>query len=100
MSPVDVERLKGEAKQLKALLEACPDPAADEMLRALKPLLDAAQVGDLRAPIRTVPGGWQFHEGTLRQYPELEEAYAQLSATATGVDRAELRDFFERLGAT
>lgn len=85
---MDQQRLQACTAELRQLLArlAGADTEAADLCSALEPLLALAGSGALVAPLPwgDIPGGRYFTEGGLRQYPELEQAFARFRIEATG----------------
>lgn len=85
---MDQQRLQACAAQLQQLLArlAPADVEVADLRGALEPLLALAGSGALAAPLPwgDIPGGRYFTEGGLRQYAELEQAFARFRIEATG----------------
>ena len=48
-------------------------------------ILESAIDGSLEIPINRVPRSYDFHEGDLRQYQDLEDAYSRFAVLAKGL---------------
>ena len=92
---MDQQRLQARAAELEQLLArlALVDGEVADLRSALKALLALAGSGALSAPLPwgDIPGGRYFTEGGLRQYPELEQAFARFRIEATGGESPALR---------
>jgi hypothetical protein len=91
---IDPPLLQARSNRLKQLLEGYADsePEAALCLKQLSPLFAEAMANKIHTPHRGVaPCAFYFVEGRLRQYPELEEAFADFSAALQGLDDAALR---------
>ncbi len=92
---MDQQRLQAHAAELEQLLArlAPADAEVADLRSALEPLLALAGSGALTAPLPwgDIPGGRYFTEGGLRQYPELEQAFARFRIEATGGESPALR---------
>ncbi|MGF6214651.1 hypothetical protein ABIE30_000165 [Janthinobacterium lividum] len=92
---MDQQRLQAHAAELEQLLArlAPTDGEVADLRSALEPLLALAGSGALSAPLPwgDIPGGRYFTEGGLRQYPELEQAFARFRIEATGGESPALR---------
>ncbi|WP_231958022.1 hypothetical protein [Janthinobacterium lividum] len=92
---MDQQRLQAHAAELEQLLArlAPADGEVADLRSALEPLLALAGSGALSAPLPwgDIPGGRYFTEGGLRQYPELEQAFARFRIEATGGESPALR---------
>ncbi|MGX9696537.1 hypothetical protein ACWYXK_06075 [Janthinobacterium lividum] len=92
---MDQQRLQVHAAELEQLLArlAPTDGEVADLRSALEPLLALAGSGALSAslPWGDIPGGRYFTEGGLRQYPELEQAFARFRIEATGGESPALR---------
>lgn len=69
------------------------DAEASALHAALAPLIEDARKGKIATPVewRDVPGGYAFSEGRLRQYADLEQAYAAFKIEVTGGESPVLR---------
>ncbi|MEA1677407.1 hypothetical protein [Nitrospirillum sp. BR 11163] len=85
---MDQTLIQQSAIKLEALLRqyAAADSEAAELLEGLKDLVFNAKIGGIKSPIdrRDIPGSWYFFEGNLRQYKDLEEAFAEFKFQITG----------------
>ena len=92
---MDQQRLQARAAELEQVLArlAPADGEVADLRSALKALLALAGSGALSAPLPwgDIPGGRYFTEGGLRQYPELEQAFARFRIEATGGESPALR---------
>ncbi|OEZ58412.1 hypothetical protein [Janthinobacterium lividum] len=92
---MDQQRLQAHAAELEQLLARLgpADGEVADLRSALEPLLALAGSGALSAPLPwgDIPGGRYFTEGGLRQYPELEQAFARFRIEATGGESPALR---------
>ena len=92
---MDQQRLQALAAELEQVLArlALVDGEVADLRSALDPLLALAGSGALSAPLPwgDIPGGRYFTEGGLRQYPELEQAFARFRIDATGGESPALR---------
>ncbi|QKY10183.1 hypothetical protein [Janthinobacterium lividum] len=92
---MDQQRLQAHAAELEQLLArlAPNDGEVADLRSALEPLLALARSGALSAPLPwgDIPGGRYFTEGGLRQYPELEQAFARFRIETTGGESPALR---------
>lgn len=92
---MEQQRLQASAAELEQWLArlASADGEVADLRSALEPLLALAGSGALSAPLPwgDIPGGRYFTEGGLRQYPELEQAFARFRIEATGGESPALR---------
>ncbi|MDZ5635542.1 MULTISPECIES: hypothetical protein [unclassified Janthinobacterium] len=92
---MDQQRLQAHAAELEQWLArlASADGEVADLRSALEPLLALAGSGALTTPLPwgDIPGGRYFTEGGLRQYPELEQAFARFRIEATGGESPALR---------
>ena len=92
---MDQQRLQAHVAELEQLLArlAPNDGEVADLCSALEPLLALAGSGALSAPLPwgDIPGGRYFNDGSLRRYPELEQAFARFRIEATGGDSPALR---------
>ncbi|MBW3507734.1 MULTISPECIES: hypothetical protein [Janthinobacterium] len=92
---MDQQSLQARAAELEQVLGrlAGADTEVADLRSALEPLLALAGSGALTAPLAwgDIPGGRYFNEGSLRRYPELEQAFARFRIEATGGDSPALR---------
>ena len=94
--------LKEKAEALLAELEkhSALDPGVKGLMAALHPLLEASLTCEILSPVewRSVPGGRQFSEGHLREFGDLEEAYARFKIEVTGGETPALKMFRQSRG--
>lgn len=87
--------LAKSAKKLEELLlrYTSVDAGVSELFDALSGLIDDARGGRITAPVewRNVPGRYNFTEGGLQKYPDLETAYAEFKIEVTGGESPVLR---------
>jgi hypothetical protein len=92
---MDQQRLQACTAELEQWLArlALADAEVADLRSALEPLLALAGSGALSAPLPwgDIPGGRYFNEGSLRRYPELEQAFARFRIEATGGESPALR---------
>lgn len=92
---MDQQRLQTLAAELEQLLArlAPADGEVADLRSALGSLLALAGSGALSVPLPwgEIPGGRYFNEGSLRRYPELEQAFARFRIEATGGESPALR---------
>jgi hypothetical protein len=92
---MDQQRLQALATELEQLLArlAPTDGEVADLRSALAPLLAQVATGALSAPLPwgDIPGGRYFNEGSLRRYPELEQAFGRFRIEATGGESPVLR---------
>ena len=84
---LDLPTLQDRCKRLQDLLQrySATEPDAALCLRELKPIFDQAMAGQISEPRKYgAPCGYYFTEGSLRQYRELENAFAQFSMALQG----------------
>lgn len=62
------------------------DPLAKRALSDLMPLINSAKDGTIVIPVSRVPRGYDFHEGELRKYSYLVEAYSRFACLVMGYD--------------
>ncbi|WP_061301569.1 hypothetical protein [Janthinobacterium agaricidamnosum] len=93
---MDQALLKTCASELDQLLARYgqTDAEAASLHRSLGSLIGQALAGTLAAPLEwgEIPGGYYFTEGTLRQFSDLERAYAAFKIELTGGVSPVLRD--------
>src|ERR1700733_967218 len=91
------ELLKQKAEALTRLLHkySLVNPEAESVLMSLQGLLTEAMNHEISAPIewRSIPGAYQFNEGSLRQYKDLEDAFAEFRIEVTGGESLALKMF-------
>lgn len=91
--------LKQKAEALYQLLErySLVNSEAESVLISLKGLLVGAINGEISYPIewRAIPGAYQFNEGSLRQYKDLENAFAEFRVEVTGGESLAMKAFRE-----
>ncbi len=100
---VDLVRLKKETLILESLLisHSADEQEATECLKLLEPIFTKIKKANSTIEaFSNIPCAYAFHEGKLRQHPELEEAYSQFVTTATNYDRKKLHDFFKKIKKT
>jgi hypothetical protein len=71
------------------------DQNAKLALNDLAPLVKEIRKGNIDLPLNRVPRGYDFHEGELRKYPELEAAYSSFAVRAKGYDLQRASEFME-----
>lgn len=96
---MDATKLSMAAIALRDELRAVAhnEPTAKKCLEILKPLLEEALGGQLTKPLDRVPCSYEFHEGDLRRYPELESAYSQFAFIARGGDEDAANQFRDEI---
>lgn len=91
------EILKKKAEDLMRLLQkySLVNPEAASVLMGLQGLLTEAMNHEISTPIewRSIPGSYQFNEGSLHQYKELEDAFAEFRIEVTGGESLALKMF-------
>ena len=82
-----MSEISDSAFALKILLldKAQSDKKAALAYDDLSAILEAAINGSLVIPLSRVPRHHDFHEGDLRQYSDLENAYSKFSCLAKGL---------------
>jgi len=95
----DIERLREESLILyKLLVEYSKKEANAKLcLEALKPIFEEIMSGKVSKPYEDIPCGYYFHEGALRCYEDLEDAYSTFSVSARGGDRQAYGEFFKSI---
>ncbi|WP_153242592.1 hypothetical protein [Frateuria defendens] len=87
--------LRQKAEVLLQLLRkySSVNPEAREVLLSLQDLLDKSIDCEVTSPLewRSIPGAYQFNEGSLRQYGDLEGAFAEFRIEITGGESPALR---------
>ena len=89
-----LEPLRQYAEKLeRALMKYKKDNEAGALADSLRDLVERAKQGSIKEPIDygKVPGSYFFNEGRLRQYPDLEEAYAEFKLEVTGGETEEAK---------
>lgn len=84
---MDQDALYTKAVRLREILnDLLPSPEAQTLLAAIGPLLERAISREVSAPLeRHMPGGHMvWVEESFRDFPELEEAYAQFQNEILG----------------
>lgn len=84
---IDPPLLQERCKRLRQFLEdySGSEPEAALCLKSLTPLFDDVMANKIHTPRRGIaPCAYYFLEGRLRQYRELEEAFADFSAALQG----------------
>lgn len=92
---MDKLKISSTAAILKRILDhyAQIDREAALLKSALSSILRAEESGEINSPLEwnKIPGGIFFTEGNLRQYRDLEDAYANFKIEVTGGDTPVLR---------
>lgn len=92
---MDQVLLAKNAEKLEQLLAqySSVDAEVRDLSDALSKLISDACTGKIVAPIewRDVPGAYNFTEGGLRKYDDLETAYAKFKVEITGGESPVLR---------
>ena len=85
--------------ELEKLLKqyAANEPDALLCLSALTPLFEKIKQSSDFESISKIPGGYYFHEGSLRKYEELEDAYSRFAVLARGLDPEDIEKFMDSL---
>lgn len=97
---LNLSLLQERCQRLQDLLRvhSPTEPDAALCLRALTPLFDQVMSGGISAPVSgRAPCGYYFHEGSLRRYPSLEDAYGAFSMALQGVDAESLLKSFPKV---
>jgi hypothetical protein len=85
---LNLSAVKSAAEQLEIQLAkyAAIDADAELLRSGLVPLISKAKAGDIKTPMewRKIPGSYFFNERNLRQYRDLEEAYAVFKIELNG----------------
>jgi len=97
---IDINKLKQDSIKLNEMLSKYSkiEPIAEECLRQLEPIFKEILKGKPIKPYKKIPCGYHFHEGDLRKYSDLEEAYSKFAFRAEGRDENAMNDFFAPLG--
>jgi len=87
------------AIELRSALEKYSkiEPEAEVIRKALEPMFNEIISGSAKLPIRRVPYSYNFTEGTLRNYSDLENVYSKFALRAEGCDLDRMNRFFDRL---
>ena len=96
---LNLQVLQDSCKRLRALLQTYSnlEPDAALCLRELTPIFDQVMASQIHEPRHgAAPCGYYFHEGSLRKYPELEEAFSDFSMAWQGWDQASIKSFLSR----
>ncbi|WP_263383761.1 hypothetical protein [Granulicella arctica] len=101
---MDQASLKHAALTLDLILQryAEEDPGGTILHSALSDLLQAAILGQLQHPLawNDIPGDYLVNETSMRQYPDLESAYANFKIEATGGETPALKAMRARTNAS
>lgn len=99
MDLIHTKKLKQASQKLWDLLLKYRDQEAEADLcfKALEPLLKEAAQEKMVQPLFDIPCGYYFHEGSLRKYPDLEEAYSNFAVLARGQDSQAIQQFVDSL---
>lgn len=91
---------KAEALLVALRQHASSDSGVHALLVALSPLLDSSMKGEVHSPVewRDVPGGRLFIDGSLEEFGDIEEAYAQFKIEVTGGESPALKMFRQSRG--
>jgi hypothetical protein len=85
---MDQRLLKKSAENLEKVISkyASTDAEVDGLYKSLSTLIADARAGEIILPVQweDVPGAYGFLEGGLRQYRDLEAAYASFKIEVTG----------------
>lgn len=99
MKPIDLEALRKEARRLWDLLEhySSLEKDAGLCLSELKPILTEVISANVTTPYERIPCGWYFHEGSLRKFSDLEEAYSAFAFRAKGRDADAVKPLIDKI---
>lgn len=92
-----------ELKQASVLLEALlkkyqfKEPEAQFCLSQLQPMFNEIKNSKTLQNYQNIPCNYEFHEGALRQYRELEDAYSEFCVLAKGLDPEEIKKLIDSL---
>ena len=91
--------LQKAAIGLENLLEKYCSQVAEARLclAELRPIIKKAQRNEIIEPMKHVPCGYYFHEGALRQFREIEEAYSTFAVLLRGKDPQEIAELLRQL---
>lgn len=99
MMKIDKLELKRKASKLQDLLYqyATNDAEAKSLLTGLSQFINDALAEKIDYPLQwtDMPGAYLFNEGKLRQYSDLESAYADFKIEITGGESSMLRELRE-----
>lgn len=88
------------AEALRKLLDHYSevDEEAAKLKIALKNILENEKNGEITSALKwnEIPGKFYFTEGNLRNYQDLEDAYADFKIEVTGGETLALREFIMR----
>ena len=96
---LDLPYLQNKCEKLRESLQSYSsrEPDAALCLRELTPLFDQVMSGQIFVPRKgAAPCGYYFHEGSLRKYPILEDAYANFSMALQGSDPLQLKALLDK----
>ena len=87
----DLERKLKDADQMPVDL--------DFLYEAIKPLLVRAKNMEIMHPLdeNNVPGAYQYKEGAMRDYPGLEESYAEFRIQVSGGITPQMQSILDSL---
>lgn len=96
---MDIKKLQAECRVLKDLLNKYRRalPEVSKCIDLLEPIFKEILSGNIKRQYKRIPCGYYFHEGELRNYPELEEAYSKFAFTAEGGDDNDLNEIEQGL---
>jgi len=94
---IDIEKLKVRTQVLKDLIEKYKSEINEELecFDTLNPIFKNIESDLFLDEYNDDPCGRNFTEGTLGQYSDLENAYSDFLAAASGVDEDKLQNFFD-----
>jgi hypothetical protein len=84
---IDPIKLKAAAEHLEWVLMQYPDePAVQNLLRGLLPLIENAKAGRVMEPVDRIPFAYTFADGRYIPYdnPSVDEAYYDFAAAMRG----------------
>lgn len=96
---IDINKLKNRTKILKELIEKYKNEINEEIkcFDNLIPVFKKIETDSFYEEYDDDPCGRSFSDGILGKYNDLEDAYSNFLAAASGVDEAELDKFLESL---
>lgn len=96
---IDLKQLQKECKELQSMLIKFSNKESDALLclEALEHIFKQVMSGEIMTQYNKIPCDYYFHEGTLRQFPELEEAYSSFTFRLRGGNESALNTFFKKL---
>jgi len=96
---IDIDKLKTRTKILKELIEKYKNEINEDIrcFDNLYPVFIQIETDTFYEEYNADPCGRSFSDGVLGEYNDLENAYSDFLAAASGVDEAELDNFLDSL---